>query len=131
MLKVETARLILVPFEAEAIDALLHDDEARLARLTGCSFPRPLRPPPLMTEVLPLVRDSLRADPDSLGWWTWLAADRSTHRVTGALGFGGPPDAEGAVMIGYATYPGADHQGFVHGHGLFMKLGAFGEGMCT
>lgn len=112
MLKVETARLILVPFEAEAIDALLRGDEARLTQLTGFSFPRPLRPPPLMAEVLPLVRDRLRDDPGSLGWWTWLTADRNTQRVTGALGFGGPPDAEGAVMIGYATYPGADHRGF-------------------
>ena len=112
MLRVETARLILVPFEAEAIDALLRGDETQVAQLTGYSFPSPLQPPPLMGDVLPLVRDRLRADPASLGWWTWLAADRSTRRVTGALGFGGPPDAEGAVMIGYATYPGADHRGF-------------------
>lgn len=112
MLKVETARLTLTPFEADAIDALLRGDEARLTRLTGQTFPRPLQPPPLMADVLPLVRDRLRADPDSLGWWTWLATETRTHRVTGALGFGGPPDAEGAVMIGYATYPGADHRGF-------------------
>jgi ribosomal-protein-alanine N-acetyltransferase len=112
MLTVETPRLILAPFGAEAIDALLRGDETRLAQLTGYTFPRPLQPPPLMGEVLPLVRDRLREDPGSLGWWTWLAADRSTHRVTGALGFGGPPDADGAVMIGYATYPGADHRGF-------------------
>jgi RimJ/RimL family protein N-acetyltransferase len=112
VLKVETARLVLRPFEAEAIDALLRGDEEELTRLTGQTFPRPLRPPPLMADVLPLVRDRLRANPASLGWWTWLAADKRTHRVTGALGFGGPPDAEGAVMIGYATYPGADHRGF-------------------
>ena len=32
--------------------------------------------------------------------------------MTGALGFGGPPDPEGAVMIGYSTYPGADRKGY-------------------
>ncbi|HWA17278.1 MAG TPA: GNAT family N-acetyltransferase, partial [Gemmatimonadales bacterium] len=58
------------------------------------------------------VRDQLRANPSSLGWWTWLAVERDTRRVTGALGFGGPPDAEGAVMIGYATYPAVDHRGY-------------------
>jgi RimJ/RimL family protein N-acetyltransferase len=108
----ETQRLLLVPFEADAIEALLAADDRRLTALTGYTFPQPLRPPPLMDEVLPMVRDRLRAQPESLGWWTWLAVDRGTSQVTGALGFGGPPDAEGAVMIGYATYPGADHRGY-------------------
>ncbi len=110
--QLDTPRLVLVPFEPEAIDALLAGDLPRLARLTGLTFPTPLRPPPLMEEVLPLVRDRLREEPASLGWWTWLAVDRATSQVTGALGFGGPPDAEGAVMIGYATYPGAEHRGY-------------------
>jgi ribosomal-protein-alanine N-acetyltransferase len=109
---INTRRLTLVPFEADAIDALLTGDQARLAALTGFGFPRPLRPPPLLDDVLPLVRDRLRAEPETAGWWTWLAVDRSTRKVTGALGFGGPPDDQGAVMIGYATYPGSDHQGY-------------------
>lgn len=112
MLTLSTSRLDLIPFTADAIDALLARDEARLGGLTGVTFPRPLKPPPLLEEVLPLVRDRLRADPASLGWWTWLTVERTTRRVTGAIGFGGPPDGDGAVMIGYATYPGADHRGF-------------------
>jgi RimJ/RimL family protein N-acetyltransferase len=110
--RLETARLVLEPFTAEAIDALLGGDEALLRGLTGYTFPRPVRPPPLMADVLPMVRDRLRAEPETLGWWTWLAADRATRQVTGALGFGGPPDPDGVVMIGYATYPGADHRGY-------------------
>lgn len=112
MPQLTTGRLELVPFTADAIDALLAGDAARLQSLTGLVFPTPLRPPPLMEELLPLVRDQLRADPGSLGWWTWLAVEKATHKVTGALGFGGPPDAEGAVMIGYATYPAVDHRGY-------------------
>lgn len=111
-LRLDTPRLFLVPFTADAIDALLAGDYARLEALTGYAFPLPLRPPPLLEEVLPLVRDRLRADPASLGWWTWLTVDKATNQVTGALGFGGPPDEEGGVMIGYATYPGAAHHGF-------------------
>lgn len=107
-----TARLELQAFEAEAIDALLKGDEARLREVSGVEFPRPIRPPPLMEEVLPLVRDRLREEPDLLGWWTWLAIERGSRRVTGALGFGGPPDPEGDVMIGYATYPGAARKGY-------------------
>jgi RimJ/RimL family protein N-acetyltransferase len=112
MLRLSTSRLELMPFDLRAIDALLAGDETTLASLTGLQFPTPLRPPPLMEEVLPLVRDRLRADPASSEWWTWLTVDRATKQVTGAIGFGGPPDEEGAVMIGYATYPGADHRGF-------------------
>lgn len=112
MLNLVTARLELVPFTAAAIEALLGDDEPELRRLTGLTFPSPLLPPPLMENLLPLVRDRLRAEPETLGWWTWLAAERQSREVAGAVGFGGPPDANGAVMIGYATYPGAEHRGF-------------------
>lgn len=112
MQKLTTDRLEIVPFTADAIDALLAGDHDRLEQLTGLTFPAPLRPPPLMEEVLPLVRDQLRANPASLGWWTWLAVDKASQKVTGALGFGGPPNEEGAVMIGYATYPAVDHRGY-------------------
>jgi RimJ/RimL family protein N-acetyltransferase len=107
-----TERLDIVPFTADAIRALLAGDRGRLAALVGAAFPEPLGPPPLMEELLPLVERQLAADPSSLGWWTWLTIERTSRRVTGASGFGGPPDAEGAVMIGYATYPGTSRRGF-------------------
>lgn len=111
-LRLSTERLLLLPFEAPAIQALLDGNRLQLEHLTGFTFPDPLRPPPLTEEVLPLVQARLRADPASLGWWTWLTVERATRKVTGAIGFGGPPDAEGAVMIGYATYPGSAMHGF-------------------
>ncbi len=111
-LRLSTERLLLAPFEAPAIQALLDGDQPLLERLTGFRFPAPLGPPPLTEEVLPLVRDRLEEDPTSLGWWTWLTVEQATSSVTGAIGFGGPPDADGAVMIGYATYPGAASHGF-------------------
>lgn len=111
-LRLRTERLLLAPFESPAIQALLDGDQALLERLTGFRFPTPLGPPPLTEEVLPLVRDRLRDDPASLGWWTWLTVEQASSTVTGAIGFGGPPDADGAVMIGYATYPGAASHGF-------------------
>jgi RimJ/RimL family protein N-acetyltransferase len=107
-----TDRLELIPFTADAIDLLLAGNRNRLRETTGLEFPEPLRPPPLMEDLLPHVRDQLRAEPATLGWWTWLAAERDSRRVTGALGFGGPPDPEGAVMIGYSTYPGAERKGY-------------------
>ncbi len=109
---IDTARLTLAPFTPEAIDALLRGDQALLRQLTNANFPLPLRPPPLMESLLPQVRDQVRAQPDTAGWWTWLAIRRDTRDVVGALGFGGPPDAEGAVLLGYATYAEADGRGF-------------------
>ncbi|MEP6574315.1 MAG: GNAT family N-acetyltransferase [Gemmatimonadota bacterium] len=108
---IQTERLSLRVFLPEAIDALLSGNEERLATLSGVRFPTPLRPPPLMEDVLPMVRDRLRAFPQEAGWWSWLVVEERTARVVGALGFGGPPDADGAVMIGYATYPESDGRG--------------------
>jgi cob(I)alamin adenosyltransferase len=108
----DSSRLTLVPFSPEAIDALLRGDDALLHRLTDAHFPQPLRPPPLMEALLPQVRDRVRAHPETAGWWTWIAIRRDTREVVGALGFGGPPDDEGSVLLGYATYPEADHKGY-------------------
>lgn len=108
----DTARLRLVPLTAAAIDALLAGDAARLRQLTGATSSEPLRPPPLTEEMLPLARDRLRADPAQLGWFTWLVVRKDSGAAVGSAGFGGGPDQEGAVMLGYATYPNAEGQGF-------------------
>jgi ribosomal-protein-alanine N-acetyltransferase len=112
LMHLETARLRLLSLTADAIDALLTGNAARLGSLTGARFPEPLRPPPLTEEVLPLVRDHLRADPSQDGWWTWLVVRNDMNQAVGSAGFGGGPDADGAVMIGYATYPDAERHGF-------------------
>jgi ribosomal-protein-alanine N-acetyltransferase len=111
-MRLETPRLLLLSLSADAIDALLTGDAARLGALIDARFPQPLRPPPLTEEVLPLVRDRLRADPLQDGWWTWLVVRKDTNQAVGSAGFGGGPDSEGAVMLGYATYPTAERHGF-------------------
>jgi [ribosomal protein S5]-alanine N-acetyltransferase len=111
-MRLETPRLVLLSLTADAIDALLTADAARLSALIDARFPQPLRPPPLTEEVLPLVRDRLRADPSQDGWWTWLVVRKDTNEAVGSAGFGGGPDSEGAVMLGYATYPTAERHGF-------------------
>lgn len=111
-MELETARLRLLPLTADAIDALLAGEGARLRALTGARFPEPVHPPPLTEDVLPMVRDRLRADPSQEGWWTWLVVRKDTGEAVGSAGFGGGPDSEGAVMIGYATYPRVEGNGF-------------------
>jgi ribosomal-protein-alanine N-acetyltransferase len=111
-MRLETSRLVLLSLTPEAIEALLAGDAARLATLTDARFPAPLRPPPLTEDVLPLVRERLRTDPAQEGWWTWLVIRKDTKEAVGSVGFGGGPDDEGAVMIGYATYPNVEGRGF-------------------
>ena len=111
-MRLETSRLVLLSLTADAIDAMLAGDAARLTTLTQARFPQPLKPPPLTEDVLPLVRDRLRTDPSQDGWWTWLVVRKDTGEAVGSAGFGGGPDPEGAVMVGYATYPTAERHGF-------------------
>lgn len=111
-MRLETSRLVLLALTADAIDALLTGNTARATALTGARFPQPLKPPPLTEDVLPIVRDRLRADPSQDGWWTWLVIRKDTNEAVGSAGFGGGADLEGAVMLGYATYPTAEGHGF-------------------
>jgi ribosomal-protein-alanine N-acetyltransferase len=111
-MELDTPRLRLLALTADAIDALLGGDAERLAKLTNARFPQPLRPPPLTEPVLPQVRDRLRQDALQLGWWTWLVIRKDTGDAVGSVGFGGGPDPEGAVMLGYATYPKVEGRGF-------------------
>jgi RimJ/RimL family protein N-acetyltransferase len=110
--EIRTERLTLRPFTPEAIEAMLAGDALRLAAITTAAFPQPLSPPPLMEDVFPMIRQRLLDDPTQLGWWAWVVIRRDTGQAVGSVGFGGPPDGEGAVVMGYATYPGAEGSGF-------------------
>ena len=111
-LRLSTDRLELRPLTADALDALILRDQRRLEAVTGARFPDPLLPPPLMDDALPFMRDRLRTDPGELGWWAWLIIARATREAVGSLGFGGRPDGEGIVVLGYAVYPACEGQGY-------------------
>jgi ribosomal-protein-alanine N-acetyltransferase len=107
-----TSRLELAPMSAETIDALLAGDAERLRSLTGAVFPTPVEPPPYMAEALPAVRGRLRESPLELHWWNWLVVRRDNREAIGSVAFAGAPDEAGAVLIGYAMYPGREGSGY-------------------
>lgn len=111
-LRLLTDRLELLPLTADALDALILRDRRRLEAITSACFPNPLVPPPLMEDALPLMRDRLREDAGSLGWWAWLMITRETREAVGSGGFVGKPDSEGIVVLGYAVYPAFERQGY-------------------
>jgi RimJ/RimL family protein N-acetyltransferase len=108
---VRTPRLDLAPLGADAIDALLAGDGARLGALTGARFRNPA-PPPYMADALPVVRDRLRARPDEAPWWNWLIVDRESGEAVGSVAFGGPVSPDGAVLVGYAIYADFEGRGY-------------------
>jgi ribosomal-protein-alanine N-acetyltransferase len=107
-----TTRLEIAPLSAEAIEALLQGDPDRLRALTGAEFPQPITPPPYMAESLPVVLSRLRRHPAEREWWNWLVISRETRQVLGSIALGGQPDSSGAVLIGYAMYPGLEGHGY-------------------
>jgi RimJ/RimL family protein N-acetyltransferase len=109
---VRSERLNLMPLDLPAIEALVSGDAPGLERIAGAIFPRPVGPPPYMTEAMPVVRDRLRAHPDETPWWNWVIVERETRRAVGSVAFGGKPDANGAVLIGYAMYPEFEGHGY-------------------
>jgi RimJ/RimL family protein N-acetyltransferase len=109
---VRTDRLNIAPLGLSAIEAILEGDSSTLERLTDATFPRPASPPPYMTGALPVVGERLRAHPDETDWWNWLVVERETRRAMGSVAFGGKPDADGAVLIGYAMYPEFEGHGY-------------------
>src|SRR3712207_1264590 len=108
---VHTARLELFPLRWEAVDAMLAGDRERLGRLTGARFRTPA-PPPYMADALPVVRDRLRERPEETSWWNWLVVDRESGEAAGSVAFGGPVNAEGAVLVGYAMYADFEGRGY-------------------
>jgi [ribosomal protein S5]-alanine N-acetyltransferase len=108
---VRSERLELTPLPGPALDALLAHDGGALERLTGVRFADPAAPP-YMAEALPVVRDRLRQAPEEGRWWNWLVVLGESREAVGSVAFAGPPDREGAVLIGYAMYPAFEGRGY-------------------
>lgn len=100
-----TDRLILVPFTAEAIEAMIGGDGDALEVATGAAFPRPVVAPPDMADALPFFRDKLLAHPSNLPWWGRVIVESGSGQALGIAGFSGPSDEAGTVVIGYSVYP--------------------------
>ncbi|MRX72043.1 GNAT family N-acetyltransferase [Bacillus lacus] len=56
--------------------------------------------------------DSLREDPDSLGWGVWLVKILEDGSIIGDIGFKGKPDEYGKVEIGYGISAHYQNKGY-------------------
>jgi RimJ/RimL family protein N-acetyltransferase len=107
--QIETARLVLRPFTADIIDALLAGDRQQLEEFAGARFPEPLRPPPLMEDALPIMREWLIANSDNA---PWLVIDREHGLAVGTSGLAPAPASGEVLTMGYAVYPEFEGRGY-------------------
>ena len=88
----QTPRLSLLPCTTELMRQMF-EHKAEIQMADGV-------PSPDRVEVLPTSIEKLQDNPSDLGWFVWLML-HPTAGAIGELGFGGPPNADGVVEIGY------------------------------
>ena len=100
---IETPRLRLVPCGLEHFEAIL-TDRGRLGEMLGAAVPEDAFDFPGVSniETVRLLYERLKADPDMLGWWTYLFVHKGDGVLIGQGGYKGGADEMGAVEIGYA-----------------------------
>ena len=109
---IETAHLLLRPYRAEELLALIERPET-FESLTGFPASPALRGFMVSDDVSPAWTASLRTihgpDPWRLGFG---AIDKETRTVIGAASFKGPADATGMVEIAYGIVPSFEGRGY-------------------
>jgi RimJ/RimL family protein N-acetyltransferase len=104
-----TSRLTLIPLTVSIVEAAM-TDRASLEQVL------PVRrhdgwPGPDFKDILPLMAETLRADP-SYSEWVRLIAHRTDNVAIGTIGVKARPDATGTVEIGYDIVPEYWNRGY-------------------
>jgi RimJ/RimL family protein N-acetyltransferase len=97
---------------AASFDSLDAEDAggAELARLLGVEAP-PSWPPQFNgPETRDWIRGLMRRHPDEPGYASWYLI--ANGELVGAIGYKGPPDADGMVEIGYAVVDERHRRGY-------------------
>ena len=103
---IETARLRLIPYELKHFEAIL-EDEGKLSELLSVTVFENwfVFPGVAGVEAIRYGYEHLKANPDVLGWWTYLFVHVEDNALIGQGGFKGKPTEAGMVEIGYALVP--------------------------
>ena len=104
-------RLELISLSPEFIDAVLAGERRKAADLIG--LPLPPEWPGDRERTLRLRQEQMRRAPATQPWLLRAIVRREPSRVlAGHINFHGPPDAQGAVEVGYAILPQFRRQGY-------------------
>ena len=106
MAELKTVNLKLIPCESEHFQAIL-EDQKQLEQMLGVAvfedgfdFPGVAN-----VETMLFMYEYLKANPDALGWWTYLFIHVEDRVLIGQGGYKGKADESGMVEIGYAIVP--------------------------
>jgi RimJ/RimL family protein N-acetyltransferase len=112
-LAIRLARLELVAATPELLQA--EDDVAQLARHLAADVPRNWPPPLYDREARLHFLRVVSESPAAVGWTTWYVLVRQETGVPtliGGVGAVGPPDDDGAILIGYSLLDQFHRQGY-------------------
>ena len=98
---IETERLRLVPVNPRHIAAFFRS-RAELASMLGAAVPDDW---PVCPEGMGYWRERAEELEKAPGWAGYFFMHKADDKVVGDGGFKGPPNAEGAVEMGYALIP--------------------------
>jgi len=110
--RIATLRLSLVPATPQIALADL-EDRVAFAAMLGAAVPAEWPPSIFEDKDRRYFAKRLEMNPDSVGWWHWyfvLGGDSPT--LIGVGGFGGLPDDEGTVVMGYSLLDRFHRQGY-------------------
>ena len=102
-----TERIEVRPLPALAAAALPEGRE-QASRILNATLPAAW-PQPDLLDVLPL---QAAASPEAECFGVWVIIERDTGSVVGDIGFLGPPDAAGAIEVGYSVIPNRRRRGY-------------------
>ncbi|WP_018476756.1 GNAT family N-acetyltransferase [Pontibacter roseus] len=107
---IHTDRLALIPFTLDVARALYAFNTAILTQI-GLQ-PTRFWPDQESMDTLPRIIKRLELVPEPTGFESWMIVLRQNATVIGDAGFKGPPNAEGAVDIGYSIIEQEQQRGY-------------------
>ncbi|BAZ31979.1 acetyltransferase [Cylindrospermum sp. NIES-4074] len=99
-LQITTGRLELLPCSLEVAQGAAIKNKSQVEQLLGVKVPDDWYASEVL-DFLPIYAQMLMEDPSVLGWGVWLMIHIEESTLIGDLGFGGKPDEQGTVEMGY------------------------------
>ncbi|MCM0593957.1 MAG: GNAT family N-acetyltransferase [Gloeotrichia echinulata DVL01] len=111
LLQITTPRLELIPCSLEVAQSVVAQNKLEVENLLGVRVPDDWYAGEVL-DFFPAYAQMLAEDPSQLGWGVWLMIHNEDYTLIGDLGFGGKPDQQGSVEIGYEVLPKYRDQGY-------------------